>query len=213
MILLKSSDALAGARRAMGLLLLTGASFGCADDGAGTMSQAVQMPIAGNEAGSGGAADEGAFAGTGGGAPGTAGAGGVGGSAAAGMTGEIADAGGVTAAGGSGGTAGASAADAGGMIAADAGGAGDGGALPCGGDTPHGCYVPQAGNHPMCPPHTPEQSAFYPPAEEWNGCNGIMPAAPFGGDPEASCSYAGPAGEVATCLCDTGLHWLCTYPQ
>jgi len=93
------------------------------------------------------------------------------------------------------------------------GAGGDSGGLACAGDTPHGCYVAQSGNHPMCPPHTPEQSAFYPPAEEWAGCNGIEPAVPFGGDPEASCSYDGPAGEVATCLCDTGLHWLCTYPQ
>ena len=87
-----------------------------------------------------------------------------------------------------------------------------GGVSECGGATPHGCYVPQPGNHPLCPPQTPEQSAFYPPADEWKGCNGIMPNAPFGGDPEASCSYEGPAGETATCLCDTGLHWLCAYP-
>ncbi|HEX2676306.1 MAG TPA: hypothetical protein VHM19_06690 [Polyangiales bacterium] len=87
-----------------------------------------------------------------------------------------------------------------------------GGTLPCGGSTPHGCYVAQPGNHPMCPPNTPEQSAYYPPMNEWNGCNGIMPAQPFGQDPTASCSYKGPMGQVATCLCDTGLHWLCTYP-
>jgi hypothetical protein len=84
--------------------------------------------------------------------------------------------------------------------------------LACDGDTPHGCYVAEPGSHPMCPAHTPEQSAFYPPMAEWHGCNGIMPTAPFGGDPKASCSYKGPAGEIAKCLCDTGLHWLCTYP-
>ena len=65
----------------------------------------------------------------------------------------------------------------------------------------------------MCPAHTPEQSAFYPPQNEWDGCNGIMPQTPFGGDDMASCSYKGPKGEVARCVCDTGLHWLCTYPE
>jgi hypothetical protein len=106
--------------------------------------------------------------------------------------------------GGSGGTGGSS--------AAGGSAAGGGAAGTCGGATLHGCYVPQPNNHPMCPPQSPEQSAFYPPMDEWHGCNGIMPAAPFGGDPDASCSYKGPTGQVPTCLCDTGLHWLCTYP-
>jgi hypothetical protein len=138
--------------------------------------------------GSGGTGDPGAAGGAGG-----AGAGGVGGAGGAG-------AGGVGGASGAGGESGAG------------GTGGDGGPIECGGATPHGCYVPQPGNHPMCPAHTPEQSAFYPPMSEWHGCNGIMPAQPFGQDPAASCSYKGPQGMVATCLCDTGAHWLCTYP-
>lgn len=79
----------------------------------------------------------------------------------------------------------------------------------CGGDTPHGCYVPQSGNHPMCPAQSPEQSASYPPMGEWKGCNGIKTTAPFGLDPTARCTYKGPAGQIASCLCDTDLHWLC----
>jgi hypothetical protein len=125
---------------------------------------------------------------------GTGGASGASGTGASGASGTGAGAGG---AGGASGTGGA---------------AGSGGMLPCAGATPHGCYIAQSGNHPMCPANTPEQSAYYPPMAEWNGCNGIMPAQPFGQDPMASCSYKGPAGQIATCLCDTGLHWLCTYP-
>lgn len=79
----------------------------------------------------------------------------------------------------------------------------------CDTHTPHGCYVAQAGNHAMCPAQSPEQSASYPPTSEWNGCNGIQPQMPFGQDPEAKCAYLGPQGQLATCVCDTGLHWLC----
>jgi hypothetical protein len=79
----------------------------------------------------------------------------------------------------------------------------------CNDASPHGCYVPQPGNHPMCPAQSPEQSASYPPMAEWKGCNGIMTSAPFTLDPDAKCAYKGPAGEVATCLCDTDLHWIC----
>jgi len=136
---------------------------------------------------------------------------GTGGAVAASGTGG----GGVPAGGGGGsgaaGTGGAAAAGSGGAAAAGTGGAG---AAPgvCGGTTPHGCFVPRAGNHPMCPAQSPEQSAFYPPAAEWKGCNGIMPTACCGGDPAAVCSYEGKPGQIATCLCDTGLHWLCAYP-
>ena len=79
----------------------------------------------------------------------------------------------------------------------------------CNDASPHGCYVPQPGNHPMCPAQSPEQSASYPPMAEWKGCNGIMTSAPFTLDPAAKCAYKGPAGELATCLCDTDLHWIC----
>lgn len=202
-------------------------TLGCGDDKGGSMMRPAEMTVAGatGEAGIGGAgagtgSGSGSLAGIGGGTEATAGmSGGIGMAGVTGSAGgETAGAGGAVAAG-AGGEGGASAGAGGAGGSGGAGGlggggaGGDGGGLPCAGDTPHGCYAAQSGNHPMCPPNTPEQSAFYPPAEEWNGCNGIEPAAPFGGDPEASCSYAGPAGEIATCLCDTGLHWLCTYPQ
>jgi hypothetical protein len=80
----------------------------------------------------------------------------------------------------------------------------------CNARTPHGCYVAQADNHAMCPARSPEQSASYPPTAEWMGCNGIEPQQAFGLDKSASCTYLGPHGELATCLCDTGLHWLCS---
>lgn len=196
------------------VLSLASTVVGCMEGGEGNMSLAVEMPNAGRGAGAG--VDTGAGSGAPIGASIDGGAeGSMGGAAgvAAGAGGDAQDAGGVGAAS-AGGTGGVGAAGSGSAGATGgAGDAGDNGALACAGDAPHGCYVAQSGNHPMCPPTTPEQSAYYPPLEEWNGCNGIMPAAPFGGDPAASCSYRGPAGEIATCLCDTGLHWLCTYPM
>lgn len=113
---------------------------------------------------------------------------------------------------GAGGAAPDGGASASGDASASGGASGLGDAGVCDGVTPHGCYAPQPGNHPLCPAQSPEQSAFYPPREEWKGCNGIKPTAPFGGDPAASCSYKSDAGMTATCLCDTGVHWLCTYP-
>jgi hypothetical protein len=80
----------------------------------------------------------------------------------------------------------------------------------CDSDTPHGCYTPLPGNHIMCPDESPVQSSFYPPQDEWDGCNGIVTSLPFGQDPDARCSYEGPEGQVASCLCDTDLHWLCS---
>jgi len=143
-------------------------------------------------------------------------AGGVAGvSGASGASGVVGASGasGTSGASGASGAAGASSA-AGASGVAGAAGAGGGSAGPgvCDGTTPHGCYVAQPGNHSMCPAQSPEQSAYYPPMAEWKGCNGIMPAQPFGQDPMASCSYKGSQGQVATCLCDTGLHWLCMYP-
>jgi len=90
----------------------------------------------------------------------------------------------------------------------DAGeGAGDGGATTsagsCSGATPHGCYVPESDNPTGCPPQIHEQSAYYPPRDEWVACS-----SPY----YARCNYTKPGGGApAHCECDLGLHWLCTY--
>ena len=103
--------------------------------------------------------------------------------------------------------------DAGDAALSDGDGGGDGdsqvGPGVCEGDTPHGCFVLQPGGHLMCPEETPAISAGYPPQDEWDGCNGIMVKEPFGQDPDARCTYKGPEGRIASCLCDTNLHWLC----
>jgi hypothetical protein len=74
----------------------------------------------------------------------------------------------------------------------------------CGGTTPHGCYTPHADNPAGCGAQIFEQSAFYPPLEEWMGCGTVQAY--------QTCNYDTPDGKVANCVCDTGLHWLCTYP-
>lgn len=72
----------------------------------------------------------------------------------------------------------------------------------CGGDTPHGCFTPQASNTADCPPQIPEQTeGFVVPLNEWVPC----------GVPGNVCNYDKPQGGVANCFCDTGVHWICTY--
>jgi hypothetical protein len=88
-----------------------------------------------------------------------------------------------------------------GKVAGDAGATT--GAGSCSGATPHGCYVPESDNPTGCPPQIHEQSAFYPPMDEWVACS-----SPF----YARCNYTKPTGGApAHCECDLGLHWLCTY--
>jgi hypothetical protein len=78
----------------------------------------------------------------------------------------------------------------------------------CGGDTPHGCFTPQADNADGCPSAIPE-----------------VPTSLFGQRPSCDgsattlttvCSYDGPRGGsnsgVANCVCDVGERWLCVYP-
>jgi hypothetical protein len=73
----------------------------------------------------------------------------------------------------------------------------------CGGATPHGCFVPESDNPEGCPPQIHEQSAFYPPMDEWEACSSRYYTA---------CKYTKPGGGApAHCECDLGLHWLCTY--
>lgn len=89
----------------------------------------------------------------------------------------------------------------------DANAQGDAGSVPngnlCPGSaTPHGCYKAKAGNDPKCPAQIFEQSAFYPPMNEWKGCESPWYQA---------CNYVRPDGTDANCSCDFGLHWLCTY--
>jgi hypothetical protein len=77
------------------------------------------------------------------------------------------------------------------------------GAGSCSGATPHGCYVPESDNPMGCPPQIHEQSAFYPPMDEWVACS-----SPY----YTACNYTKPTGGApAHCECDLGLHWLCTY--
>lgn len=73
----------------------------------------------------------------------------------------------------------------------------------CSGSTPHGCYVPDPDNHENCPPQIHEQSAYYPPQDEWVECSSPN---------YQRCNYIKPTGGApAYCACDLGLHWLCTY--
>lgn len=81
-------------------------------------------------------------------------------------------------------------------------GPGAGAAGVCEGATPHGCYVAAADNPMGCPPQIHEQSAYYPPMDEWVECSSPWYTA---------CNYTKPEGGTANCMCDTGVHWLCTY--
>jgi|GEM_PF-4674139 hypothetical protein len=94
-------------------------------------------------------------------------------------------------------TAGAASAGSGGSVSAGAAGGG-----VCGGSTPHGCYVAAADNPMGCPPQIHEQSAYYPPTDEWVSCS-----SPW----FTPCNYTKPEGGTANCACDSGVHWLCTY--
>lgn len=73
----------------------------------------------------------------------------------------------------------------------------------CAGETPHGCFIPKADNPMTCPKQMIEQSAEYPPNDEWVPCpsNGL------------TCVFDVPGGETANCSCDLGAHWLCDYPE
>jgi hypothetical protein len=108
--------------------------------------------------------------------------------------------GGVAGTGGTGGVAGNAMPHDGGVDASnepDASGTG-----VCGGATPHGCYVPKPDNPMGCPPQIHEQSAGYPPANEWVACSSPN---------YVPCNYTRPSGGDANCSCDLGLHWLCAY--
>jgi hypothetical protein len=73
----------------------------------------------------------------------------------------------------------------------------------CAGETPHGCFVPKADNPSTCPTQMIEQSAEYPPMDEWVACpsNGL------------TCVFDVPGGMTANCSCDLTVHWLCDYPE
>lgn len=75
----------------------------------------------------------------------------------------------------------------------------------CDDKTPHGCFTPATGNPMGCPKNSPEIPLGLPSLDMWDLCNGGAVGA------GASCSYTGPGGETASCLCDTGVHWLCVY--
>lgn len=75
----------------------------------------------------------------------------------------------------------------------------------CNDQTPHGCYTPAAGNNAGCPKQSPEIPTGYPSLDQWELCNGGAVGA------GTSCSWEGPNGSTATCVCDTGVHWLCAY--
>jgi hypothetical protein len=86
--------------------------------------------------------------------------------------------------------------------ATDAGATDAGTAGVCAGSTPHGCYKPKAGNPAGCPAQIHEQSAGYPPVDEWVACS-----SPY----YVPCVYLRQDGTEANCSCDLGLHWLCSY--
>jgi hypothetical protein len=75
----------------------------------------------------------------------------------------------------------------------------------CDDKTPHGCFTPAPGNPAGCPKNSPEIPLGLPSLDMWDLCNGGAVGA------GATCSYNGPGGDTASCLCDTGVHWLCVY--
>jgi hypothetical protein len=79
------------------------------------------------------------------------------------------------------------------------------GAGVCDDKTPHGCFTPAPGNPAGCPAQSPEIPLGYPSIDTWDFCNGGKVSA--GG----SCTWNGPNGGSALCLCDAGAHWLCIY--
>jgi len=160
----------------------------------------------GGASGVGGSGGVGGTGGTGGsGSGGTGGTGGTGGSGGMGGAGGISGAGGTSGMGGAGGISGAGGGGAGGTSGASgSGGTGgmDVGPGMCAGETPHGCYTPDAANTDECPAQIPEQTeGFVVPLEEWVPC----------GTPGNSCVYNKPDGGAADCWCDTGVHWICNY--
>lgn len=88
---------------------------------------------------------------------------------------------------------------------ADAGKPPTPGAGVCNDKTPHGCYTPATGNPTGCPAQSPEIPTGYPSLDQWDLCNNLAVGA------GATCAYNGPNGSTASCLCDTGVHWLCLY--
>lgn len=79
------------------------------------------------------------------------------------------------------------------------------GAGACNDKTPHGCFTPAADNQKGCPALSPEIPLGYPSIDQWDLCNGGAVGA------GATCVWNGPNGATATCICDTGAHWLCAY--
>ncbi|MFM2421386.1 MAG: hypothetical protein RL385_6109, partial [Pseudomonadota bacterium] len=60
----------------------------------------------------------------------------------------------------------------------------------------------KAGNPAGCPAQIHEQSAGYPPLNEWVACSSPN---------YVPCVYFRQDGTEANCSCDLGLHWLCSY--
>jgi hypothetical protein len=77
---------------------------------------------------------------------------------------------------------------------------------PCVGDAPHGCFQLSADSPSGCPVHAPELPDGVPPSDQWDLCNGLSIF--LSGQ---TCIWNGPTNHSASCLCDGGLHWTCTY--
>jgi hypothetical protein len=75
----------------------------------------------------------------------------------------------------------------------------------CNDKTPHGCFTPAPGNDKGCPAQSPEIPLLLPGLDQWDLCNGAAVGA------GTSCTWNGPNGATASCICDTGVHWICVY--
>lgn len=75
----------------------------------------------------------------------------------------------------------------------------------CAGDAPHGCYTLSADSPDGCPEKAPEIPTLLPAFPDWDLCNNLGVSA------GQTCVWEGPEGATASCLCDTGVHWICLY--
>jgi hypothetical protein len=75
----------------------------------------------------------------------------------------------------------------------------------CTGDTPHGCYTLSDDSPEGCPEQAPEIPTLLPAFPDWDLCAGFAVSA------GQTCVWDGPEGATASCLCDTGVHWICVY--
>jgi hypothetical protein len=81
----------------------------------------------------------------------------------------------------------------------------DAGPPVCNAQTPHGCYTLSPASPMGCPARVPEYEDGYPALDQWDSCNGFAVSA------GVVCEWVGPNDVRSSCLCDSGVHWICIY--